>query len=410
VKKNILAMVAILSLSISGVALAESNPSNDISEGLKDIKVRLEVLEAKNKELEEANKAIEAKTKLQESKDGNSLRISGVASLQFQYTQNPRPLLDNILHGSSYYGNSLYYYGNAKDKVEYSPVFWLFLDKKIDENSYAHALIGAQSLSGTDDTSIQFMEGYYASKTGNAGWAVGRFMPYVGKGLLYYAAYSDGVRLTLGSADTVKADLYSFKKSGKTTANQSAYDWVVADTAVKLDQNTNMSLSYVNDGDQNRYRSKAIGLEYKGLPNINITTEYGVNSASYAKTGDGLTTYGNGGDSAKGMFIKAKYKGANPFIVGTTGFWVTYKKADDGFDSYGYTSPLDSGSGPHNWSSPSPGGSINDIKGFEYGFEATIAPRAMLQVRYGDMEAMKLTTLVNQKNQKYVLGQVTWLF
>jgi S-layer homology domain. len=322
-----------------------------------------------------------------EDKDTNSLKITGLARIRHEWTQNPRPLVpDSALGGDPYYT------GQPTDKSELRSTLYVFVDKKFDSNNYFHATIGNDSIAGDTrtDSSTQFEEAYYASKSGNLEWAAGRFAPTIGKGLLFSAPYLDGGKVSFGK--DIKTTIYSGKKTD--------YSWLLADTQFKLNEHTSMLFAYNSDKHKENYNSKAVGLEYTGIPNINLQGEYGVNTASNAKTA-------NDGNSPKGMFIKAKYKGANPFAVGTSGAWIGYRKSDNGFDLLQYTGALNA---PNNWTYPAQGSSINDLKGFEYGVEITVRPQAILSLIYGDLHAEKVSGLVDTKGQKFLISQLTWIF
>ncbi|QDR79231.1 S-layer homology domain-containing protein [Sporomusa termitida] len=353
-------------------------------------KVLLEKLSAEfSKELT----SLGVRVKTLEDKDTNSLKFSGVARIRHEWTKNPRPLVpDDALGGDPYYT------GQPTDKSEFRTALYVFIDKKFDSNNYFHATIGNDSISGDTrtDSSIQFEEAYYASKNSNFEWAAGRFIPTLGKGLLFSAPYVDGGKVSFGN--DVKLTVYSGKKTD--------YTWLLADTQFKLNEKTNLSFAYVSNGEDSAtgldyYDSKAVGVEYTGFSNINLQGEYGVNTATNAKAF-------NDGKSPKGIYLKAKYKGANPFAVGTVGAWAGYRKADNGFDILQYTGALNA---PNNWTYPAQGSSVNNVKGFEYGVEVTVAPQAILSVIYGDLQAEKVGGLgLADKSQKFLISQLTWIF
>ncbi|WP_094606822.1 hypothetical protein SPSIL_034430 [Sporomusa silvacetica DSM 10669] len=323
-----------------------------------------------------------------EDKDANSLKITGVAQIRHEWTKNPRSLVPDVA-----IGGDPYYTGQPADKSEIRSALYVFIDKKFDSNHYFHAIIGNDSIAGDTrtDSPMEFEEAYYASKNGNIEWAAGRFAPTIGKGLLFSAPYLDGGKVSFGK--DVKTTIYSGKKTD--------YSWLLADMQFKLNEHTSMFFAYDSDKHKEYYNSKAVGLEYTGIPNINLKGEYGVNTAVNAKAV-------NDGNSPKGMYIKAKYKGANPFAVGSAGAWVGYRKGDNGFDSHQYTGAL---SAPNNWTYPAQGSSINDLKGFEYGVEVTVAPHAMLSFIYGDLEAIKVGgNGLADKSQKFLISQLTWVF
>ncbi|SMC46832.1 S-layer homology domain-containing protein [Sporomusa malonica] len=351
------------------------------------------VLEKLSAEFSKELTSIGVRVKTLEDKDTNSLKFSGVARIRHEWTENPRPLVPDAA-----LGGDPYYTGQPSDKSELRTALYVFVDKKFDSNNYFHATIGNDSISGDTrtDSSVQFEEAYYVSKNGNFEWSAGRFIPTVGKGLLFNAPYVDGGKVSFGK--DMKTTIYSGKKTD--------YTWLLADTQFKLNKNTKMLFAYTSnnkgsDTGLDFYDSKAVGLEYTGIPNFNLQGEYGVNTATNAKLF-------NGGDSPKGMYIRAKYKGANPFAVGTLGAWVGYRKADNGFDILQYTGAL---TAPNNWTYPAQSSSINDVQGFEYGFEVTVAPQAMLSVIYGDLEAVKVGGLgLPDKSQKFLISQLTWIF
>ncbi|BBB91101.1 MAG TPA: S-layer homology domain-containing protein [Methylomusa anaerophila] len=332
-----------------------------------------------------------------EEKEDTRMKISGFGIFGYEWVKNPRTYFatNNIADGTS--------------KSETRSIFVLTIDQKFSKDAYFHADFNGEVMGGRsgDNSVMRFQDAYYAAKAGGLEWSAGRYSPYLGKGLLYYVPYNDGVRLTFGNV--VKTTLYSVKFNDRS--------WELADIGCQLSKNTNLSLAYVNDKvphnvaiypDQDFYNSAALGISYTGITNWTVTGEYGKNRAEEAKKA-------NGGSSPYGMYIMAKYKGANPFVIGSTGAWVTYKQAQDGFDLWALTSRTDL-TGPQNWSAPGCGGGLNDVRGFEVGFEATVAPRAMLSMRYDSLRAVKtpggLANAIgaDQKDQSYFISQLTWVF
>jgi hypothetical protein len=162
------------------------------------------------------------------------------------------------------------------------------------------------------------------------------------------------------------------------------------------------------------YDEYAIGAEYKGIPGINIKGEWGRNRSEQIKS---LASYGLYDKSAAdAYYIQAKYKGANPFQVGSFGATVTYVHADAGFDPMGQADVITNM--PLNWTSPSGGNLFDNIKGFEYGIQTTLWPRVMFDVRYGDMKMldtshplMPVEWLQNgQESQKYLTAKFFYIF
>jgi len=65
-----------------------------------------------------------------------------------------------------------------------------------------------------------------------------------------------------------------------------------ANLSYDLNKNANLSASYLEDKDSSMYKAYAAGFNYKGIKNINVTSEYGKNESDWAKSL-------NVGDSAK---------------------------------------------------------------------------------------------------------------
>ena len=64
----------------------------------------------------------------------------------------------------------------------------------------------------------------------------------------------------------------------------------------------------------------------------------------------------------KAWFLKAKVLGAHPFMPGTAGFYVQYRKADAGADAMSMSSPMVWNT-PFNWGSPGQGGNAEKPQG-----------------------------------------------
>ncbi len=339
------------------------------------------------------------------------LKISGFFQSRYGWVQHPKPspfsspVTDPARNGDADASNTL------------SNSLWLFVDNKFDGNTYFHGLLETETVSGrSTDASLNLLEGYVATKVGGTEVAVGRFFPSIGMGF-FGSPWMDGARVSFGK--DVKVRLFSTKVLSEPISYSDA-TYNMADVNFALNKNTNMSLAYVSNGQtnfpndtvdsvtfpspfNNTYRDVAVGMEYKGIPNLNIKSEYAVNSSDYAKAQ-------NNNSNAKAYFITAKYKGANPFVPGSFGLRVEYKKADDGFDPLSFSTPFE-WNAPLNWTQPPQGGNANNIKGFEYGFDYTLATRLMLDVRYD-----VLKTATGQPNnsgftqQNFLSARVTYLF
>ena len=130
--------------------------------------------------------------------------------------------------------------------------------------------------------------------------------------------------------------------------------------------------------------------------------------------------------------------GANPFMPGTGGLSVQYRKADAGFDVMGMASPF-TWNAPFNWTSPAGGGIADNHKGIEIAAEVTILPRCIFKCAYGIMKLVNETSTLdvaspalavvtsvtptngapvvgtafgtqNRTNQNYVTGQIFYIF
>jgi len=359
-----------------------------------------------------------------EKKQG-PLTISGFAQYRYENVKNPRPLAED-----KGYLAAPSHYGRATDKSNSRTAFGLILDNQFDGDTYFHGMILAETLGGrTTDTDIEVKEAFFAKKFGpNTEVAVGKFMTNVGLGTLGGAPYMDGGRLSFGK--DVKVMLYSAKFGGEslmfvdptthqpidphtTLLNMPNYTFNHGDIKFDLAKDLKLSLAYLADKDKGIYNSQAVGFEYKGISDITLTAEYGKNSADTAKLANG-TVGARGlvpGDAPKAYFIKAKYKGANPFVPGSSGFWVQYKKAEAGFDLMAMADP-NTWNSPFNHTSPSGGGMAENIKGFEYGFETTVARRTMFKMAYNKLDRVSdsVISLANAKDQSYYTAQLTYIF
>ena len=337
----------------------------------------------------------------------SSLKISGFFNSREEWVQHPKvspfstPTTDPARNGVSDTSNTL------RNSI------WLFVDNKFDGNTYFHGLLETETVSGrSTDAALNLLEGFVATKVGSAEVAVGRFFPSIGMGF-FGSPWMDGARVSFGNA--VKVRLFSTKLlTDPITYTDTTYN--MADAKFALNKNTNMSLAYVGNGHTNdpyaslgfgnNYRDFAVGLEYKGIPNFNLKGEYATNSSDWAKSQ-------NSNSNAKAYFATLKYKGADPFVSGSFGLRVEYKFADAGFDSLSYAAPFE-WTAPVNWTQPPQGGYNDNIKGFEYGFDYTIAPRLMLDVRYDDLKTANGKTVTSTDGaftqQNFLVAQVTYLF
>jgi hypothetical protein len=330
------------------------------------------------------------------------LKITGFFASRYEWVQHPKaspfatPLTDPARNGVSDSSNTT------------SNALWLFVDNKFDGNTYFHGLINTETVSGrSTDATLNMLEGFVATKVGGTEVAVGRFFPSIGMGF-FGSPWMDGVRVSFG--DAVKFRLFSTKLlTDPITYADTTYN--MADAHFALNKDTTMSLAYVGNGHTNdsnasygfgnNYRDLAAGLEFKGIPNFNLKGEYAKNSSDYARSQ-------NNGNDAKAYYTTLKYKGANPFVAGSFGLRVEYKYADPGFDSLSYAAPFD-WNAPLNWTQPPQGGYNENIKGFEYGFDYTVAPRLLADVRYDVLKTAN-GKIDGFTQQNFLSAQLTYFF
>jgi len=350
-------------------------------------------------------------------KDQSPLKITGFFTSRYEWIEHP--MLSPFVQGENPQQDAARD-GIADGKNNSRTALWLFVDNKFDGNTYFHGLIENETSSGrSTDATMNLLEGYAATKVGATEVAVGRFFPAIGMGF-FGSPWMDGARVSFG--DDVKVRLFQVRVlTNPLTYGSSSY--TMADTKFALGKDTNMSLAYVaNTSPTYVYSSSvnaynvtnpsfkcfndyAVGLEFKGIPNVNVKTEYAVNSSDWAKSQN------NG--SARAYFATLKYKGANPAVPGSFGLRVEYKHADPGFDRINYAAPFE-WNAPLNWSQAPQGGYNDNIKGFEYGIEYTVAPRLMLDAKYDVLKTANGLPIActdgNFTSQNFASIQATYLF
>ena len=394
--------------------------------------------------------------------DSPGLKFTGFMQYRMEYTENPRVLAQDA--GLSQNAD----YGPAEGKNQSRTLVWLNVDNQFDGHTRFHAIISAEHLGGgTTVTDLQLKEGYVAAKFGGSEIAVGRFMFDVGLGTLGGAPFMDGVHVSAGNA-FIKAQAYltKFGDPGQygdyKVADKSTFTYLAGD--VKLFPVKGLTLSAAYFGETTTtdpaadvlggalYKSWAAGFEYKyeanHIPYFTVNGEYADNSGAMARKINGTTTplagLGNPmspaveGSYPKAYFVKAKVMGANPFMPGTGGLSVQYRKADAGFDVMGMASPF-TWNAPFNWTSPAGGGIADNHKGIEIAGEITVLPRCIFKCAYGIMKLVNTTSTLdvaspalmvvssvtpangapvigtangsqNKVNQNYVTGQIFYIF
>ncbi|MBP2652304.1 MAG: S-layer y domain protein [Firmicutes bacterium] len=243
---------------------------------------------------------------------------------------------------------------------------------------------------GIGDSSIVVKKAFMAYQAGQVELSLGRFFPTIGKGTLMSTPLMDGGHIAFNNSE-LSMNLYAVHMSGQDV------NYKFGDFQYNFSKDFNMSLAYSADKQKTYYDSAAVGFELKATPEIALTGEYGINRSDWAKSSSGE-------DNPYAYFVKAQYKGANPFVLGSTGVWVQYEKAVSGFDFYANASP-NSWPTAYNWSAGSGGGSADNLKGFSYGIETTLATRMVFTATYNPLKSFD-----GQTSRKLITGQVWYLF
>jgi len=292
-------------------------------------------------------------------------------------------------NGETY--NTHYFTTGAPTKVRSRDEIWVNIANQFDGKTHFEGSL--QNETASDDGgsgSIIVKKAFMAYQAGQVELSVGRFFPTLGKGMLMSTPLMDGGHVAFGNA-AVNVNLYAIHMAGQDV------NYRAGDMQYNLSKDFNISLAYSADKQKEFYNSTAVGFEYKAAPQLTLTGEYGINRSTLAKSASGLS-------KPYAYFLKAQYKGANPFVTGSTGAWVQFEKATDGFDLMANASPM---SWPtcYNWSAGSGGGSANNVKGFSYGVETTLAQRMILTATYNPLK-----TFDGQTNKKLITAQVWYLF
>nr|WP_320133571.1 hypothetical protein [uncultured Holophaga sp.] len=362
------------------------------------------------------------------------LKVSGFLNYRYEWTQNPRVIAEeDYLAYPSIAGS-----GAVDNKSETSTQVALFLDNQFDGHTRAHVWLQGQQLSGrTTNTYVTVQEAYVAAKFGPAEVAVGRFLSDVGLGTLGGAPFMDGIHLTVGNkmvtgqvyvtkfgnqASTTTTDLY--QATGMANAQNTHFTVVSGDLKVMPMPGLTLGAAYFADvtseDSAKNYKSWSAFGEYKyvanNVPWLTVQGEYAQNSADNAKFLRNTTVTGFSGGypvnattsdkSPVAYFVKAKVLGANPFMVGTAGFSLQYRKADAGFDCMGMADPF-SWNAPFNWTSPAQGGCADNHKGFELAGEVTVLPRTIVKAAFGMMKTADTSASYDLGNTQSVLATVS---
>ena len=347
-------------------------------------------------------------------------KVSGFLQYRMEYTENPRVSAEEAgLSKDSDYGPS-----DVDSKNEARTLVFLNIDNHFDGHTRFHGIVAAETLAGrTTGDYVKLLEGFVEANYGPAKFAVGRFMSDVGLGTLGGAPFMDGAHVSVGG-EQVKAQVYltKFGNPGQfgdyAVADKSDYTFLSADLKVMPVKGLTLSAAYFSDvttqsvpadalGGQ-LYKDWALGFEYAHVvdhvPYFTLSGEYADNAGAMAKKINGTTglsyapvAYGGGateGSDPKAYYAKLKILGANPFMPGTAGLYVQYRKADAGFDVMGMANGQ-VWNAPYNWTAPSGAGIADNEKGIEAGFEVTILPRCVFKASYAWMKLANTTSTLD---------------
>ena len=301
------------------------------------------------------------------------------------------------------------YFGASKSDL--NTRLLLFLQAPLTDNLSFHGRIWAES--GWGETSNAGLDSgtgahacmdqaYLEGHNGNVTWTLGRQGIQLGQGLIYaWFANNDGATLTFGG-DKTKLTLAAFKHDTSVqiptfypTLAKAKLNIIAANISHKASDDLDLSLAYaknrkhdlsipgLGDLDADAVDSWALGAVYKGINNVTLTAEYGQNKSDAAKALHNF--WGEGNDSAKAWVAQAKYKGAQWEKPHSYGFWVGYRKAEPGFigvnGDYVWETPTNINAGPY-----SLGYFMDNVKGFDYGFDYTVFKNGILTLQYFDLE------------------------
>lgn len=226
---------------------------------------------------------------------------------------------------------------------------------------------------GTNNT-VKLDQAYIIGTVGGLTYNFGRQPVIIGQKLLLgNSQNNDGLVVSAGK--DVKVIAGAFKNSGDTNFNN---NYAFGHIDFKLNKALHINTTYLTDkgdGAKNAHDDTTVGFVYTGLKNFTLTGEGGYNDSDAAKLA-------NAGDKAQGWAARVKYLGANPSKVNSYGLYVSYRKAENGFDMT--ANNWNDFSDMANW-----GGwkETNDIKGLDYGFEYTVFKNGIMRLQYNDVES-----------------------
>ena len=318
----------------------------------------------------------------------------------------------------------------------------LFLQAPLTEELAFHGRIWAESGWGeaTDHgtgADAAMDQAYLAGKHGNISWTLGRQGIQLGQGLIYaWFANNDGATLTFGSDSNTQLTLAAFKNEAVFTSLDPAdLNIIAANLLHRASKNLDLTLAYakskkqdLNDlwsyhdlSDADLINTWALGAKYTGIKNITLTGEYGRNNSDAAKGFKDATVYYATGETdysaADAWVAQVKYKGAQWDKPHSYGVWVGYRKAEPGF--FGRNGDLV-------WETPTniyinypewdAGYMMDNVKGFDFGFDYTVFKNGIFSVQYFDLETDVITTGANltptdaNDNKKSFVAQLRYIF
>ncbi|MBP2651849.1 MAG: S-layer y domain protein [Firmicutes bacterium] len=272
------------------------------------------------------------------------IKLGGILNSSYDYVKNP-----SWITKTSY---STY----RTEKNEFRYHLLLFMDAKLDDNVKFQAVWEEQHVAGDVEVPTSPSSGGLDSAcvtVTNPGveYAVGRQQVKLNQGFLVDTPFLDGARVTVGNKILATGGLFKQGVMGT--------EIKFGDLQVPFGYKSSVGATDFQGtmGGSDVYKAKILGFNYREIPNITMSGEYGKND----------------GTSAKGWFAKIEYGGANPFVVGTSGYAIAYRYADYNFDPCGLSNAGTFG----------PEAVVNDnIKGVELIYERTVYKGGLLQFRY----------------------------
>jgi len=187
----------------------------------------------------------------------------------------------------------------------------------IDDNVTFKGRLHSESAWGNyngnnSNNNVVLDQAYITGKAlGGMTYNFGRQPLFLGQGLLYdNSQNNDG--LVVAAGKDVRVTAGAFK--------QGNLNYYAGNIDFKLNNNLNVTASYLKDKNDELYKSTAAGLKYTGLNNFTVSGEYAQNDSDDANTR-------NGGDKAKAWTGKIKYLGAKGSQANSYGVWVGYRKS-----------------------------------------------------------------------------------